>query len=453
MAAQARQNEDPATVFVSFFPQPRLFFLSALAWTVLVVLSWYLGGEQLGAVFGMPPLDPEAAPVIGIGTFISLPFLWFYLYFAAAVAIFAAFWYAVSPHPWAHWSILGTSLILFATYFQVQVSVAINDWYGPFWNLIQAAVSQSEVVTAAEFYGNIGTFLGIAMVAVFVAVLTRFFVSHWIFRWRTAMNDYYMSHWPRVRHIEGASQRVQEDTMRFSTTMETLGVSLVDSIMTLLAFMPVLMRLSANVTELPIIGVIPYPLLWAAIFWSLFGTVFMAIVGIKLPGLEFRNQRVEAAYRKELVYGEDHPDRADPLTVGELFHHVRRNYFRLYFHYLYFNVARIFYLQINNIFSLVILGPSIIAGRITLGALNQITNAFSQVTSSFQYLVTSWPTIVELLSIYKRLRAFESAIVGEALPEIDQRYLDAEARAGLTEGTRPPIASPGDIVPERPSGV
>jgi peptide/bleomycin uptake transporter len=75
------------------------------------------------------------------------------------------------------------------------------------------------------------------------------------------------------------------------------------------------------------------------------------------------------------------------------------------------------------------------------------------VTSSFQYLVTSWPTIVELLSIYKRLRAFESAIVGEALPEIDQRYLDAEARAGLTEGTRPPIASPGDIVPERPSGV
>jgi peptide/bleomycin uptake transporter len=440
-------------VFVSFFPKPKLFFLSALGWTIFVVLSWYFGGRDLGAALGMPPVDPEAPPVIGIGTFVSPAFLWFYIYFAVAVAAFAAFWYAYSPHPWANWSILGTALILFATYFQVQVSVAINDWYGPFWDLIQAAVSQSSVVTAGDFYGGIAVFLGIAMVAVFVAVLTRFFVSHYIFRWRTAMNDYYMDHWPRVRHIEGASQRVQEDTMRFSTTMETLGVSLVDSVMTLLAFLPVLMRLSANVTELPLVGAIPYPLVWAAILWSLFGTVFMALVGIKLPGLEFRNQRVEAAYRKELVYGEDHEDRAQPPTVAELFHHVRRNYFRLYFHYLYFNVARIFYLQINNIFALVILGPSIIAGRITLGALNQITNAFSQVTSSFQYLVTSWPTIVELLSIYKRLRAFEAAIEGRELPDIDQRYLEAEARAGLTEGVRPPIAQPADSVVQSPSGT
>jgi peptide/bleomycin uptake transporter len=103
---------------------------------------------------------------------------------------------------------------------------------------------------------------------------------------------------------------------------------------------------------------------------------------------------------------------------------VRRNYFRLYFHYLYFNIARIFYLQINNIFSLLILAPSIIAGKITLGALNQISGAFGQVTSSFQYLVSSWPTIVELLSIYKRLRAFEATIDEEPLPHIDQKFIE-----------------------------
>lgn len=413
-------------MFKSFFPQPKLLFLSVIAWTIVVVASWYLGGEQLGAVFGMPPVDPAAPPVVGILTFLSPAFLWFYLYFFVAVGLFSAFWYVYSPHPWQNWSILGSALILFTTYFQVQVSVAINNWYGPFWDLIQAAVSKTAVVTAEQFYGQIGVFLGIAMVAVAVAVVTRFFVSHYIFRWRTAMNDYYMSHWGKLRKIEGASQRVQEDTMRFSTTVEGLGVSLIDSVMTLIAFTPVLMRLSANVTELPIIGAIPYPLLVAAIVWSLFGTVFMALVGIKLPGLEFRNQRVEAAYRKELVYGEDNAERAQPPTVSELFSHVRRNYFTLYFHYLYFNVARIFYLQINNIFSLVILAPSIIAGKITLGALNQISGAFGQVTSSFQYLVSSWPTIVELLSIHKRLRAFEAAIEDEPLPAIDQRYLERQ---------------------------
>ena len=60
-----------------------------------------------------------------------------------------------------------------------------------------------------------------------VAVLTAFFVSHYIFRWRTAMNGYYVANWPRLRTIEGASQRVQEDTMRFSSTMEDLGVNFI----------------------------------------------------------------------------------------------------------------------------------------------------------------------------------------------------------------------------------
>jgi peptide/bleomycin uptake transporter len=187
---------------------------------------------------------------------------------------------------------------------------------------------------------------------------------------------------------------------------------------------------------LPIIGAIPAPLMYAAIFWSLFGTVLLAVVGFKLPGLEFRNQRVEAAYRKELVYGEDHEDRAQPLTVRELFDNVRRNYFRLYFHYMYFNVARSFYIQADNIFAYFILIPTIAAGKITFGVLQQILTAFNQVSSSFQYLVTSWPTIVELLSIYKRLRSFESVLKGEGLPDIDRRWMERE-EAGVPPQDQP----------------
>ena len=71
----------------------------------------------------------------------------------------------------------------------------------------------------------------------------------------------------------------------------------------------------------------------------------MAVVGIKLPGLEFENQRVEAAFRKELVYGEDDHDRATPARFSALFADVRKNYFRLFFHYMYFDVARYAYLQ------------------------------------------------------------------------------------------------------------
>ena len=360
-----------------------------------------------------------AGKAVGVAVFWSARSLWFDLYFALSVAVFAGAWMLFAPHPWAPWSILGSALILFTSYFQVEVSVAINTWYGPFYDLVQAALSKSAPVTIAEFYSQLSTFAGIALVAVIVGVLTRFFVSHYIFRWRTAMNDFYVANWPRLRTIEGASQRVQEDTMRFATTMESLGVNLISAVLTLLAFLPVLLRLSSNVTELPLIGSIPYPLVFAAVIWSVLGTGALALIGIRLPGIEFFNQRVEAAYRKELVLGEDDPARADPPSLSTLFGDIRRNYFRLYLNFMYFNVGRIVYLQTDVIFPYILLAPTIVAGRITLGAMNQILNAFTQVRSSFQYLVNAWSTIVELISIYQRLRAFEARIVGEPLPPIE----------------------------------
>ena len=416
-------------MFRSFFPRPGLFFFSALSWTALSVVVWYLAGDALGAALGFALEPKDAPPVIGIGFFFTHRFLWFYCYYAAVTALFAAFWFVYAPHPWRWWSIVGTSLILFSTYFQVQVSVAINEWRRPFFDAVQNALSDKSTVTSAQLFRLIGDFSAIAFVAILVIVFTSFFVSHFVFRWRTAMNDYYVSRWDEVRGIEGAAQRIQEDTMRFADIMETLGVRIVDSVMTLFAFLPVLFTLSAYVSELPIVGAIPAPLFNAALAWSIFGTGLLAIAGIKLPGLYFRNQRVEAAYRKELVYGEDDAARAQPPTLRTLFSNVRHNYFRLYFHYFYFNIARYTYLQADNIFVYLILVPTIAAGKVTFGILQQILTAFGQVSSSFQYLVNSWTTIVELQSIHKRLAAFEAAFGNQPLPELDQAYLAGEAGA------------------------
>jgi len=402
-------------MFVSFFPRPKLFFLSVIAWTAVAMAFWYGFADTL-----IGASAPGAAePAIGVAIFWSAASLWFDLYFAIAVAIFAGAWMVFSPHPWAPWSILGSALILFTSYLQVQLSVALNSWFGPFYNLVQAALSKSAPVTIEQFYGYQVTFAGLAFFSVTIGVMTRFFVSHYIFRWRTAMNDYYIANWPRLRTIEGASQRVQEDTMRFSTTVEGLGVNLISAVLTLLAFLPVLAKLSSVVTELPLIGTIPYPLVFAAVIWSVVGTGALALIGIRLPGIEFFNQRVEAAYRKELVLGEDDPARADPPTARALFANIRKNYFRLYLNFMYFNIGRIVYLQTDVILPYLLLAPTIVAGKITLGPMNQILRAFSEVRSSFQYLVNSWSTIVELISVYQRLRAFEARIDDDPLPSIE----------------------------------
>ena len=308
---------------------------------------------------------------------------------------------------WLHWSVLGTLFIVGVTWFRVHLDVKINEWFGGFYDTIQKALGTPGAVTFQEILGYLWTFAGIAGVAILAAVILEFFMRHYIFRWRTAMNDYYCARWGEVRHIEGASQRIQEDTMRFSTIMQTLGTALLQSLMTLFAFLPILWVLSEKVAELPWIGAIPHSLVWVAIAWSIFGTGLLAIVGIKLPGLEFNNQKVEAAYRKELVYGEDHEDRARPPTLAELYSHVRANYFTLYKHYLYFDIAKWSYLQFGVLIPYIAMGPTIAAGAITLGMMQQIMRAFDRVENSFQFLVNSWSTIVELMSIYKRLNAFE----------------------------------------------
>ncbi|MDH1408283.1 peptide antibiotic transporter SbmA [Acinetobacter johnsonii] len=395
-------------MFKSFFPNPRWFFISVLLWSVINVVLWYTGGNTWGSAIGWPQGYATAELPIGVSRFWSPAFLWFYLWFFIATTLFALFWRFVSDNKWQRWSIWGSAFILFNIWFGVQVSVAINAWYGPFWDLIQSMLGKGGNVK--DLYMGTLTFLYIAMVAVTFAVINAFFTSHYVFRWRTAMNEYYTQRWEKLRHIEGASQRVQEDTMRFATILEDLGVELIKAVMVLVAFLPILFELSKHVPELPIVGEVKHSLVWASIIWAIFGTVLLMVVGSKLPGLEFNNQKVEAAYRKELVYGEDHADRAQPATLVELFSRVRKNYFRLYFHYAYFNLVATWYRQLDILYSLVVLFPAIAAGKMTLGLINQIGNVFDKVRESFQYLILSWKTIIELLSIYKRLKAFESTL-------------------------------------------
>ena len=389
-------------MFGCFFPLPRIFSISAVVWALVSLLFWHLTASSWGDPTGISGL-------IGVEEKTT----WLYIYTGLSYVVFVGFWMRFRPHKWARWSVAGSALIIFVTWFQVQLDVMINRWFGSFYDIIQKALASPGAVSAEEYYAQLATFLMIAMTFIVTAVLNAFFTSHFVFRWRTAMNERYVELWERVRHIEGASQRVQEDTMRFAGIMESLGVRLIDAVMTLIAFLPILWGLSTYIKEIPVVGEIAQALVWVAILWSVFGTGLLALAGYRLPGLEFRNQRVEAAFRKELVIGEDRDDRAQPPTLSELFANVRRNYFRLYLNYLYFNVARYGYLQAGVILPYIALGPTIITAGFTLGVMQQIIRAFGRVENSFQYLVNSWTTIVELMSIYKRLAAFERAIMGD----------------------------------------
>jgi peptide/bleomycin uptake transporter len=311
---------------------------------------------------------------------------------------------------WALWSWGGSLAILLSLWYQVQLDVKINDWFGSFYDMIGDALSGDRTVTLSEYYGELATFGGIATLYIAVALSVSFFTQHWLFRWRTSMVDTYHKLFHKARDIEGASQRVQEDTVKFSRIMEGLGVSLVESIMVLVAFFPILMGLSAGIT-VAFFGEWQYGLVTSAVIWSVGITVVLLVVGqlLRLVHIEYDIQAREAAYRKVLVIAEDDGS-VRPKTLDEVFDTVRKIHYTNYARYAVFNVARLACLQANVLVGYVILAPAIVSGAITLGVMQQILRAFGRVEGSMMYIFKSWSTVIELLSVYKRLKEFEGKI-------------------------------------------
>lgn len=380
---------------------------------------------------------------------------------------------------WFVWAYVGLFLLLLFLYIQTSLNVAINEWYKDFYNVLQKPQIQTQTqpltqqdlnVTQIEeanknakealekanflnksslyyyqffiaqffesksipikesyniddFYALIVVFLCIAIPYVLIATISIYFASVYTFKWREAMTFSYLKFWKnKDDNIEGSSQRIQEDCYNFSKIVESLGLSFIKALMTLIAFIPILWNLSGLVTEslfknvsedsiLFFLKNIDGLLVYVAFFISLGGLLISWFVGIKLPGLEYNNQKAEAAFRKELVFAEDNrKNYAKSETMLELFTGLKLNYRKLFLHYGYFNIWLILFEQMIVILPFLVIAPGLFAGVISLGIIMQVNNAFDQVRSSFSIFITNWTTITQLRSIYKRLNEFEANI-------------------------------------------
>ena len=311
---------------------------------------------------------------------------------------------------WFLWAWIGSFIILSSLWVQVVIDVKINEWFGVFYDMIQKALAEPNAVSIEEYFASLFSFITLAGMYIAVYVAISFFTAHFLFRWRTAMVEWYHSVYDKARKIEGASQRVQEDTIKFTRIMEGLGTSLIESIMILIQFIPILFGLSIGI-PIFFFGEWEYGLIVGALIWTIGGTVFLIVLGLilRLVGVEYDLQKQEAAYRKILVIAEDN-ETVRPKRIDELFDDVRKIHYLSYLRYLYFNIGRIAYLQANVLSAYVFLAPAIVAGVVTLGVMQQIIRAFGRVEGSMQYLLKAWPTIIELASVYKRLREFEDKL-------------------------------------------
>ena len=303
--------------------------------------------------------------------------------------------------------------------FKAWLKYALNNWYQVFYDTLQENVDFGSGDTAkrealrSEVSRELGDFFLIVAPAVAVHPLAGWIRNWWVFVWRRTLCEAYLFRWDtNLPPIEGASQRVHEDTQRFAAGIQSCVSVLLESIFTLVVFCPVLFGLD--------------PVLMAvAIVAAVGGIGVSSLVGRKLVDLEVNNQVAEAAFRRQLVLLEVEPPsvvtNGTPLSGFLLvLRSLSTNYSRLYLNFVFLGTWLAAFEQ-----GMVILPYALVAPRLfddqpdrqlTLGQLVQITNAFGKVFDSFNVISDSWLAINEFRSVLRRLREFEHELYTTSPP-------------------------------------
>lgn len=400
----------------------------------------------------------------------------------------------------------GFLVVIGYSFFVAQVKGQLNDFYEAFYDLLGEGGNHLEVgsggfgsgepePTLAYYRGRVTsklwTFALIIAPLVSASPACKYVRAAWALHWRMALMEAYLAAWDTKQEpIEGASQRLHEDTQRFANGLEGCLVTVLDAGFTLAVFTPILAGLSAEIVSPIDLGALNDAWLWAMAFtFSIVGLAGAWFFGQKLVGLEVANQRVEALLRKDLVLLETTPavivgtDAAAPPAAQpplpalrhpaflpqtyflQTLKSLQANYFALFKHFAYLNFWLSLFDQGMVILPYVIVAPRIFAAdpknRITLGLLMKVANAFSHVFGSLSIISENWGAINEFRSVLHRLREFEAKLYAEArgthrllnetalqMTEVAPR---APADAPADDGSSPP-ATPVATGPPPPGG-
>jgi peptide/bleomycin uptake transporter len=357
------------------------------------------------------------------------------------------------------WS--GLVAVVLHSLFKAWLKYKLNNWYEKFWDAGGSAVEigsgDMEGLAAGrqEISQLLLEFGLICIPAVVIHPLFRFFTNMWILTWRLRLVKSYLERWRLDdRKIENGAQRVHEDTQRFAKGLQNFCVVILDSILTLGVFAPILLRLGAQVQ--PFEAPDSWLLLFSAAVAAL-GVLGSVLLGWSLVSLEVENQKVEADLRRKLVIIEEDPrsvcdseERPQPnvemqevalsdesnkppsLQFRKVIKDLRANYTRLYQRFGIFSLWLNSYEQGVVILPYILTAPLLFAdvqsNRISLGKVSQLSNAFSNVFSSLNIISDQWIEVTEWLSVLRRLREWE-AHIGAAAPVALRSLIRVPARS------------------------
>jgi len=305
----------------------------------------------------------------------------------------------------------------------VGITVLVNQWNANFYNALQDR-------NWSTFIYQLGYFSVLAAIYILLAVY-QLYLNQWLqIRWRRWLTRNYLEHWMssanhyRMQLLGDAAdnpdQRISEDIRDFIDFTLTIGLQLLNSLVTLLSFMIILWSLSAA-APLHLFGMsfnIPGYLLWAALIYAVLGTAFTHLIGRPLIALNFQQQRYEADFRFNLMRVRENSEqiallegeRAENDRLLMRFGAVVGNWYAIMTRQKKLTFFTAGFSQASVVFPFIMVSPAYFAGLVQLGGLMQTANAFGRVQDALSVFVTLYRSLAQWRAVVERLEGFDRSI-------------------------------------------
>jgi vitamin B12/bleomycin/antimicrobial peptide transport system ATP-binding/permease protein len=332
------------------------------------------------------------------------------------------FWALAGPY-WRSEERLKSGAILFAVIAldlgSVYLNVLFNFWYQLFYNALQNK-------DFPAFSYQLLRFCVLAALFIFAGVYRVYLQQMLQIRWRNWLTQRYVARWLKndaYYHLQltngrtdNPDQRIQEDINGFVQQTLSLGLGLLDSVVTLFSFAAILWGLSG---ALEVAGLsIPGYMLWVAILYAIVGSWLTNLIGMPLVRLNYQQQQYEANLRFALVRLRENAEgialyggeEAEQKTVAATFANVVTNWWAIMRRQKLLNWFSTGYEQIAIIFPYVVAAPRYFFGAFQLGDLMQTAQAFRQVQTALSWFITSYTDLANWKATVNRLVGFEHAL-------------------------------------------
>ncbi|KAJ1610294.1 hypothetical protein OIY81_2080 [Cryptosporidium canis] len=292
--------------------------------------------------------------------------------------------------------------IVFCSLLLLYLEYLGNSQLRVFGDTLQEAIRDKSAVSASELYRSFLALIVYKLATAFLKSVSSFLSRKSVFFWRLQLTELFLKNWEKVHSIEGASQRIQEDTMRYCRLFEKLLIFVVQDLLKLVIYLPLLLDLSKHITKTWLIPHTSHILLILAVANSIIGTSVILLPSKYLSRLVFKIDKEEASFRKNLVLLELEERSPSDLDINQVYRGVDDTHRSYYTRFLLVEIFQLLYFRMSMISYWLFAHPSM-KPPYTLGLLKQTMHTFDEVSSVFNFAVSHFHSLVEIIAVHSRL--------------------------------------------------